>query len=1039
MPSPQTPLQFFKSQGLNLYRVNHSKCPIYYNQNEKQDKGIPKFTELQDFSKFIKEIKETTSFGFLSGLQYKSNKYIIILDFDIYDKEHDNLDDETNNLFEKYKNFDNNQLKGFFEGSTCGNYSVIVDITDNQVLINKIEESRQVNTCKIANESGKLELLYNNNVVLPPSVTICKKCKTCHKPRKLLKVGFNVPNKEQEEFIIKLVNDFLENNKSPKVKKNKTGIAQAVAEPNIVVERISVEKMMKIIDCINIKKFENYDSWLKLVYMVANGNNTNEIIKYFWQKGIQVKKYSNVTLNEVMKAFSQIKISTEFNNYGIYNLAKKDNEELFNKYFNKYDEPTFEYNIMNFKDENGNQTKFLNFNQIMDYFGYEKIRVINSSYGSGKSQFCKKMLEHYDNENKNLRVLFISNRQTLAYNLENSFPEFMNYLNSKININTNKVIISLDSIERIALSGTLTTGRYDIVILDEFTSILSHFSYSKLRNPEGIYKMFKSIIDSCSQCYCLDGDINNAGIGFLQNYFNYKGKPLFNAVKGNSYNITINYNDNVEYENILNDLKLNRKLCIASMSSNMAAKIYDWLNTKGYKCLLITSKTSDFIKQQLKNINEIVKNYDVLIYSPTISVGVDISITNYFYKVYGYICSNSVDARSYFQMLARVRNPITNEVNLIITDNAIKQKGLYNIKNFEDYKREIYGDEPINGLAYIRLWNQFEENAKQNFLDVFLWYAERKGHKVNIIKPKENKEAKVDTLEEFIEYSIEHTMNQINEQETKKDNIISEYDMLDDVMNACVLSTMSINTDKLEKMEKEHEDYRNSLKLKQQLTSEEIKKLNEIDEIYGFNNINVAQKRVKEHVALSNDKNNIEKTIYFKVFNLDESISKEDFKQKYYRKLDCVKNYKKYKNYLENPDEKKELFDDKVFDKQMTIIEKLNSILNIENIDEKKLLDGSIIEDNYERLNLLFTSDNYKVIFGDIDGTKIKRNYKDKEEQLTTNQVLNKLKLCYKLIGLELNYTRVKKAGKKEKAYEFVYCDALNEYLKKSEIVEIDF
>ena len=48
---------------------------------------------------------------------------------------------------------------------------------------------------------------------------------------------------------------------------------------------------------------------------------------------------------------------------------------------------------------------------------------------------------------------------------------------------------------------------YDLVICDEFCSLLSHFDFDRMEEPESIYNIFECIIKTSTQTYFLDGDI----------------------------------------------------------------------------------------------------------------------------------------------------------------------------------------------------------------------------------------------------------------------------------------------------------------------------------------------------------------------------------------------------------------------------------------------------------------------------------------------------------------------------------------------------
>lgn len=137
-------LNLFKSQGLNLYIIK-DKCPAQ--RIGKNIVALRGWEKIIDFSKYIKQIKNSDNFGFVSGYQYGSEKYIEVLDFDIVSKT--GIDDATKKLFDDFSVLDSNNKIGFFTSSTCGNYGVLLDTTNNILLRSKIEQVKAINKCKI--------------------------------------------------------------------------------------------------------------------------------------------------------------------------------------------------------------------------------------------------------------------------------------------------------------------------------------------------------------------------------------------------------------------------------------------------------------------------------------------------------------------------------------------------------------------------------------------------------------------------------------------------------------------------------------------------------------------------------------------------------------------------------------------------------------------------------------------------------------------------------------------------------------------------
>ena len=497
-----------------------------------------------------------------------------------------------------------------------------------------------------------------------------------------------------------------------------------------LINKINIDIMEKLIECLNDKHFLDYESWRDILFICYNCNNDEIVVDYLFKRS-KIGQYENVSRDIIRKQFYSNSYDISFNKLVLYSYARKDNKDnLYDKYFGEhYDDYIFNYEEINMDK--------LNYDIISDKFKDIKLCVLKSRYGSGKTTYIKKVISaKYSNK----RVLFLTMRQSLARNLNKDFRKmgFVNYLDNDedISYEQDKIIISIDSLRKITYLRLMKMKikPYDLVICDEFCSLLSHFDYDKLHEPEVLHKIFECIINQSTQTYFLDGDISNREILYLQKYFNYNDKPLFNINTGINYNIIISYNSEKYFNDIKIDLDNNKKICIVSMSSNFALDIYNKF-TNNYKCLIIYAKSDDKVKSKLENVEELFRQYDLIIYSPTITVGVDFNI-EYFDKIYGYICLGSVCPRVFFQMLFRIRQTKDNNI-LILADNKISMKSWSNIVPFDEIKLSLYEDIEINSYQYIRLWNKFENmNSNLAFLNIFIYYCRLK--KFNFLIDNDN-------------------------------------------------------------------------------------------------------------------------------------------------------------------------------------------------------------------------------------------------------------------------------------------------------------
>ena len=141
--------------------------------------------------------------------------------------------------------------------------------------------------------------------------------------------------------------------------------------------------------------------------------------------------------------------------------------------------------------------------------------------------------------------------------------------------------------------------------------------------------------------------------------------------------------------NLLIKFVIDNKKIVVPMASNSKAKdLYSKLK-KDFpekNILLIHKETSedDKLKKLLK-VNEIWVNYDVVIYTPTVCMGVSFE-PEHFDNIFGYGCHNSLGSQEFCQMMHRVRTP--------------KDKNIY--ISFDRYK---YYDPVDDDISY----NQVEE------------------------------------------------------------------------------------------------------------------------------------------------------------------------------------------------------------------------------------------------------------------------------------------------------------------------------------------
>ncbi len=1000
-------VEFFEKEGLNLYNVNDKKKPI------KKDGFGFSWSDLTINDVGPDKYYPDRSIGFLSGPQFRSGKRIIVLDFDIYDSSTDSENPKAKSLLVEFLKMDKktNPMKiGHFTSSTCMNYGVLLDITSNKTLIDYLVPKG----CK---QGDVLEILIRNNVVLPPTTTICKKCKTLAHQRQFVNydhLGFTPISDEIADWIKTYILKYEQEQKN----KKKTSITSStsISTSHPVINNLPTETVIKLIACISTDRLDtNYKDWCKITSIVYNTNNSKEVCKAFWERG-KVGKYANVTYDEIESCFYSHNIYPDFDHDILVRIARYDNPTLFFQSFNKYDEPTFLHHDITFKDENNQDTKYINLDQLEKSISPgENMVVLKSPYGTGKTTMIKEIVNRAISKNPNSRIIFLVMRQSLARSIELDFESlgFINYLakihkqdtidgdntsiitnyqaiKKEIDHTTNRVIISLDSLPRInnySYESQININPYDIVICDEFCSLLSHFSYKQMNSKEFIYKLFYKIIKSARKTsYFLDGDISNREIGFLENYLDYTGVPIFNKSKGNSFNVTITYDEDYYLKEIVDDLINGRNVCVIAMSSGFCDKLEAFLLKYGFtisSIFKITGKSSDIDKNNLKNVNTLFTLYRIVIFSPTITVGVDFN-QEHFHKIYGQICFESVSPREYWQMLARIRK-VKDPNILILAPNQMVLQGLYYCKTIEDIKNiNINTDDKINGLRYIETWNKWESDNKRFFLDIFKWYGENKGHTINIpiLKSKSDNPLKIEK-------------ETIRKDKPKKRYVVKKFE-IDECKDVMIVDFTldSVYNAKL-------------------LDNEEIVKVVE---------------RTKNNIATKEDKLNYEKTIYYNAFKLDPNITKDKFEE-YYRKLHILKGYNLYIKLEDNKFkiytldlEYQSKFDKDILRNKLNYFNTIKKIINFNNKNFIKKSDFDLISDN---LVTIFKDDYFRNLYN----IEKDRNY-DKTKSYYNRHIIDTVNIIFNEVGFLIKKTSKRIVDEVCYCYEFEKTEIINKYLE---------
>ena len=444
-------------------------------------------------------------------------------------------------------------------------------------------------------------------------------------------------------------------------------------------------------------------------------------------------------------------------------------------------------NALQVKERYLTETKNNKVNETMNKFINDeslKVVCIKSGTGTGKTY----LLNEYIN-NQSLRILVISTRQSYARSMCGQSLKslnIINYLDFKDDEKTDnndlyklpRLCISMEGLNGLMLE---RWKPYDIVIIDESESVCRHlFSPTIKSGAYATFNRLRELINYSKKTFLLDADLSTPSLTLINNIDEKQIIKINNTYEREPKK----YYFSKDKKNFIDDIKskliLNNKLYIVCLSKTEAINLMDELknitDTFNKSVHLIHGDSGEATKQELKRVNEIWINYDLVITTSTTGAGVDFNVKNHFNYVYGFITAGCSPPVEFTQIIDRVRHPTNNNINVLIDskinipsentfintyenskyiiDELNKNTKLSDIVNYSFIDEEGFiNNEKIyktksndfSKLTYYNYLTTTLNNNNNNYLLVLKLVLEQKGHKV-IIDDEKYKQERVKNI-----------------------------------------------------------------------------------------------------------------------------------------------------------------------------------------------------------------------------------------------------------------------------------------------------
>jgi hypothetical protein len=249
----------------------------------------------------------------------------------------------------------------------------------------------------------------------------------------------------------------------------------------------------------------------------------------------------------------------------------------------------------------------------------------------------------------------------------------------------------------------LLNNKY-VVILDEVEQVLWHLLNSSTEVKEHrteVIKQLQLLLLNADKIICLDADLTDVSLGFIQDAIKCKDDEFFiinNEYKEGGYQI-LNYEETTPVNwlsDLLKAINNGGKTLIATDSQKIKGKFstqnIESIIIKKFPHLsgLILRIDSESIADPehpaygcITKINDIIKQYSIVLISPSVGTGISIDVKNHFDSVWG--CFQGVQSENAVrQQLMRLRDNVPR--HLWIAPNGLSWQGdgsasLYSILN----------------------------------------------------------------------------------------------------------------------------------------------------------------------------------------------------------------------------------------------------------------------------------------------------------------------------------------------------------------------
>lgn len=325
-------------------------------------------------------------------------------------------------------------------------------------------------------------------------------------------------------------------------------------------------------------------------------------------------------------------------------------------------------------------------NKQLAEFEHTKTLLVRAAMKMGKTKKLRDHINQYYNGTlQDPKIIFISFRQTFSSDIKKKFPDFVMYNEVKGPLTQKRLIVQVESLHRLTIDELP-----DLVILDECESIFEQFDSGLLKNFNASFAKFQYLMRYSKHLICMDAGMSMRSYNIVSTMRShdvfYHCNNYKNATDDN-YHVTANISEWL-YE-LHSCIDRGEKIAVPMSSLSEATALLAIIEKKhpelADKIKLYSSKTSAVEKKaHFASVDDFWSQYDVMIYTPTVSAGVSFE-REHFDKVFAYFTDKSCPVETCIQMIGRIRNVKSKQLYICL--NSIRRRYPTDI---EEIKQNVY-------------------------------------------------------------------------------------------------------------------------------------------------------------------------------------------------------------------------------------------------------------------------------------------------------------------------------------------------------------